>query len=74
MVPNVGILNSYQLILEELVASFYEREIDLLIQAPKERLSRILKSSQQLNQEVPHKNKASYLRMSPETLSRLLKS
>ena len=67
-------LIAYQQILKDLVASFLEREIDLLTKAPAERLKRLLNRSPQLFQEVPHKYIASYLRMSPETLSRLLKS
>lgn len=67
-------LTTYQTILEELVASFYEREIDLLTKSPKERIDRLQARSPQVFQEIPHKYIASYLRMSPETLSRLLKS
>lgn len=51
-----------------------ERETDLLTTSPRDRYERVLKRSPQLFQEVPHKYIASYLRMSPETLSRLLKS
>ncbi len=64
----------YQKVLEGLVTSFYEREIDLLTQSPADRLKRIRNRSPQVFQEVPHKYIASYLRMSPETLSRLLNS
>lgn len=67
-------LNNYNTLLKELVASFYEREIDLLTQSPAERIERIRKRSPQVFQEIPHKYIASYLRMSPETLSRLLNS
>lgn len=59
----------YQLILEMM-----EREQDLLLNSPADRLNRVLKRSPRLFQEVPHKYIASYLRMSPETLSRLLNS
>ncbi|WP_196894424.1 Crp/Fnr family transcriptional regulator [Aureivirga marina] len=51
-----------------------EREKDLLIASPLERYQRVLKRSPQLFQEIPHKFIANYLRMSPETLSRLKKS
>jgi len=37
-------------------------------------LERVLTRSPQLFQEIPHKYIAAYLRMSPETLSRLLNS
>lgn len=67
-------LKTYNQLLKELVASFYEREIDLLTQSPAERIARIRKRSPQVFQEIPHRYIASYLRMSPETLSRLLKS
>jgi len=62
------------LVLQELVVQQMEREKDLLISSPKERYERVLKRSPQLFQEVPNKYIASYLRMSPETLSRLKKS
>ena len=67
-------LIAYNNLLKELVASFYEREIDLLTQSPAERIERIRKRSPLVFQEIPHKYIASYLRMSPETLSRLLNS
>lgn len=61
-------------ILELLVFQQFERETDLLISSPAERYRRVLTRSPQLFQEVPHKYIASYLRMTPETLSRLKKS
>ncbi len=61
-------------ILEQLILQQIEREKDILITSPKERFQRVLKRSPQLFQEVPNKYIASYLRMSPETLSRLKKS
>ncbi len=64
----------YNSLLKDLMSSFYEREVDLLTQAPAERIARILKRSPQVFQEIPHRYIASYLRMSAETLSRLLKS
>lgn len=51
-----------------------EREIDLIIASPEERYRRVLARSPRLFQEVPAKYIANYLRMSPETLSRLKKS
>ncbi|MDW9381542.1 Crp/Fnr family transcriptional regulator [Chryseobacterium sp. JV558] len=60
--------------LEDLVLQQLEREKDLLINAPGERFERVLKRSPKLFQEVPNKYIANYLRMSPETLSRLKKS
>ncbi|MFT3681353.1 MAG: Crp/Fnr family transcriptional regulator [Ferruginibacter sp.] len=61
-------------ILENLVLQQIEREIDLLTPSPKERYNRVLKRSPQLFQEIPNRHIANYLRMSPETLSRLKKS
>lgn len=51
-----------------------DREIDLLTFSPLERVQRILNRSPQVFQEIPAKYIASYLRMTPETLSRILKS
>ena len=59
--------------LENLVIQQIEREKDLLMQSPRERYERVLKRSPQLFQEVANKYIAAYLRMSPETLSRLKK-
>ena len=61
-------------ILEDMVLQQMEREKDLLITSPKERYERVLKRSPQLFQEIPNKHIANYLRMKPETLSRLKKS
>ncbi len=61
-------------ILEALILQQFEREYDLLTYSPSERYARVLKRSPRLFQEVPHKYIASYLRMTPETLSRLQKS
>lgn len=60
--------------LETLIIQQFEREIDILTNSPKERYLRVLKRSPQLFQEVPHRHIANYLRMSPETLSRLKNS
>lgn len=56
-----------------LLNSMLDREIDLLTSSPLERYHRILERSPQVFQEVPLKYIASYLRMTPETLSRLRK-
>jgi CRP-like cAMP-binding protein len=61
-------------LLESLIVQQLEREIDILTHSPGERYLRVLKRSPQLFQEIPHKHIANYLRMSPETLSRLKKS
>lgn len=59
---------------EWLIFQQLEREKDILTQSPKLRYERVLKRSPQLFQEIPLKYIASYLRMSPETLSRLRNS
>jgi CRP-like cAMP-binding protein len=64
----------WQQFLELLVHQQLEREIDLITYTPKERLMRVLERSPQLFQEIPQKHIASYLRMTPETLSRILKN
>ena len=48
-----------------------EREIDLLTNDPAERYRRVLARSPRLFQEIPAKYIANYLRMTPETLSRV---
>ena len=62
------------MLLEALVFQQMERERDLLTSSPVERYKRVLKRSPQVFQEIPHKYIASYLRMTPETLSRIKKS
>ena len=61
-------------ILENFVLQQMERERDILTSSPIERYNRVLKRSPQLFQEIPNKYIASYLRMTPETLSRIKKS
>ena len=68
---NMQLWNS---ILSFTVTSLLDRELDLLVASPAERYKRVLQRSPRLFQEIPHKYIASYLRMAPETLSRLLKS
>lgn len=60
-------------VLENFVLQQMERERDILTTSPLERYNRVLKRSPQLFQEIPHKYIASYLRMTPETLSRIKK-
>jgi len=64
---------AYLDLLKHLAIQQHEREMDLLIQDPAIRLERVMSRSPQLFQEVPAKYIASYLRMTPETLSRMLK-
>tara|TARA_R110002073_G_scaffold312586_1_gene484081 strand:- start:6903 stop:7439 length:537 start_codon:yes stop_codon:yes gene_type:complete len=61
-------------LLQEFVYQQIERENDLIIYSPQKRFERVFKRSPQLFQEIPQKYIASYLRMTPETLSRILKN
>lgn len=67
------LFKAWRIIMEQLILQMMERERDLLTNSPQERYERVLKRSPQLFQEVPSKYIASYLRMTPETLSRLKK-
>ena len=64
----------WQLMLGDLIFQQMERERDILTSSPLERYKRVLARSPQLFQEIPNKYIASYLRMKPETLSRIKKS
>jgi len=63
----------WQQLQSQMIYQQIEREIDILTYSPLKRYQRVLKRSPQLFQEIPSKYIASYLRMSPETLSRLKK-
>lgn len=67
-------MKCWQQILQGLIVQQLEREVDLLTASPAERYLRVLHRSPQLFQEIPNRFIASYLRMTPETLSRLKKS
>lgn len=67
-------MKQYVALLETLITQQIEREIDLLVTSPTERLNRVLRRSPTLFQEIPLKYIASYLRMKPETLSRIRNS
>lgn len=67
-------LYQYNKLLETLIVQQMEREIDLLTESPTKRLQRVLHRSPNLFQEIPLKYIASYLRMTPETLSRIRNS
>ena len=60
-------------LLEELVLQLLEREKDILTTSPVQRYQRLLRRSPRLFQEISNRHIANYLRMSPETLSRLKK-
>ena len=67
-------LIGYNGLLAQTIVQQIERESDLLTSAPADRLSRVLERSPDLFQHIPLKFIASYLRMTPETLSRIRKS
>ncbi len=60
-----------RLILEELISGRATREIELLTLSVEERYRKLLARSPHLLQLVAQKDIASYLRMKPETFSRL---
>jgi CRP-like cAMP-binding protein len=64
----------WHIMLGNLIFQQMERERDILTSSPLERYKRVLARSPQLFQEIPNKYIASYLRMTPETLSRIKKS
>lgn len=68
---NIHSLKEYSSLMEHLALQQLERELDLLTDSPLERYNRVLERSPRLFQEIPLKYIASYLRMTPETLSRL---
>lgn len=65
---------SYCAFLEVVITQQIEREIDLLTTSPSARLNRVLERSPNLFQQIPLKYIASYLRMTPETVSRIRNS
>ena len=67
-------LRLWHRVMEQLIYQQLEREKDILIRSPKDRYERVLARSPVLFREIPLRHIASYLRMTPETLSRLRKS
>lgn len=66
-----GYLKQYSEALESIITQLIERETDLLTSSPAARYERVWKRSPQLFQHIPAKYIASYLRMTPETFSRI---
>lgn len=60
--------------MEKLMLNFIDREIDILANSPENRYKRLQQRKPEIFQNIPNKYIASYLGMSPETLSRLKKS
>jgi CRP-like cAMP-binding protein len=61
----------WRILLERILLSRMQREVEMLTLSPKQRYENLLKRSPQVFQWIPLKYIASYLDMSPETLSRL---
>lgn len=68
---HIGIERSWRIIQEEALVGKIDREVELLTFTPEERYLRLLKRSPHIFQLIPRKYIASYLRMTPETLSRI---
>lgn len=74
LAQNKDLLLQWIDMLEQLILQQHEREIDLLHNKPEDRYNRVMARSNRIFQEIPAKYIAEYLRMTPETLSRLKKS
>ncbi len=64
----------WQQVLSQLIVRQVDREKNLLLDSPVARYHQLLETHPRLFQEIPHRYIASYLRMTPETLSRIQKS
>lgn len=62
---------AWRLLEEEALLGKIEREVEMLTFTPEERYHRLLERSAHIFQTIPRKYIASYLRMTPETLSRI---
>lgn len=62
----------WRMLEEQALLGKIEREVEMLTYSPDERAQRLMNRSPQLFQIVPKKYIASYLRMKPETLSRVV--
>lgn len=68
---NIRLERAWRKITEQTLLGKIEREVDLISFTPEERFLRLWKRSPHLFQLVPQKYIASYLRMTPETFSRI---
>lgn len=62
---------AWRMLEEEALVGKIEREVEMLTFTPEERYKRLMDRSPHIFQIIPRKYIASYLRMSPETLSRI---
>jgi len=62
---------AWRMLEEEALLGKIEREVEMLTFTPEERYHRLIKRSPHIFQIIPRKYIASYLRMTPETLSRI---
>lgn len=62
---------AWRMLEEEALMGKIERETEMLTFSPEERYNRLIKRSPHIFQLIPRKYIASYLRMTPETLSRI---
>lgn len=62
---------AWRMLEEEALLGKIERETEMLTFTPEERYQRLLERSAHIFQTIPRKYIASYLRMTPETLSRI---
>ena len=62
---------AWRLLEEDALIGKIERETEMLTYTPEERLQRLINRSPHIFQKIPRKYIASYLRMKPETLSRI---
>jgi CRP-like cAMP-binding protein len=66
-----SIERAWRMLEEEALIGKIEREVEMLTFTPEERYHRLIKRSPHIFQTIPRKYIASYLRMTPETLSRI---
>ena len=66
-----NIERAWRMLEEEALIGKIEREVEMLTFTPEERYHRLIKRSPHIFQNIPRKYIASYLRMTPETLSRI---
>ena len=66
-----NIERAWRMLEEEALMGKIEREVEMLTFTPEERYHRLIKRSPHIFQNIPRKYIASYLRMTPETLSRI---